>query len=164
LRLLVSFPQALQQAAAVYQRILADLSFNRLVGTPMAGLPIGTAVALTMNRPLIYPRPQAKSYGTGKLIEGVWEPGETAVILDDLITSGDSLLQTANTLIKAGLQVNDAVVLIDRQQGGREFLQSRDVTLHSGVTLSHILAVLEQHGRITAAQRAEVVDSLNLKE
>ena len=62
----------------------------------MAGLPIGTAVALTMNRPLIYPRPQAKGYGTGKMIEGLWEPGETAVILDDLITFGGSLLRAAN--------------------------------------------------------------------
>lgn len=163
LRLLVSYPQALRQAAAVYQGLLDDLSFDRLVGTPMAGLPIGTAVALAMNRPLIYPRPQAKSHGTGKLIEGKWEAGETAVILDDLITSGDSLLQTANTLIQAGLRVNDAVVLIDRQQGGREFLQSRGLTLHSGVTLSHILAILEQNQRIKSTQRAEVVESLNLQ-
>ena len=160
LRLLASYPEALRQATAVYQAILQNLTFDRLAGTPLAGLPIGTAVALDMNLPLIYPRQQAKSYGTGKMIEGKWEAGETAVVLDDLITSGDSLLQAINILKKAGLDVTDAVVLIDRQQGGGQTLQEKGYTLHAGMTLSQMLAVLENNKCITADQRAEVLEFL----
>ena len=160
LRLLVSYPEALRQATAVYCAILKNLTFDRLVGTPLAGLPIGTAVALTMNRPLIYPRQQVKSYGTGKMIEGEWKEGETAVILDDLITSGDSILQTARVLEEAGLRVRDAVVLIDRQQGGSQWLQKQGYTVYAGMTLSWALTVLEKNGRINAGQRDEVLTAL----
>ncbi len=161
LRLLVSYPEALRQATAVYRAILEKLTFDRLVGTPLAGLPIGTAVALEMNRPLIYPRQRAKSYGTGKLIEGTWEKGETAVILDDLITSGDSILQTANILEEAGLNTSDAVVLIDRQQGGAQTVRQRNIALHAGITLSQALAILENNSRITARQRDEVLQTID---
>lgn len=157
LRLLVSYPDALREATAVYRAILEKLSFDVLVATPLAGLPIGTAVALAMNRPLIYPRPSAKSYGTGKLIEGKWEAGMTAVVLDDLITSGDSILGTIKTLKAAGLRVNDAVVLIDREQGGLPSLQKQGYNLHAGMTLSQLLAILEDRGRITPEQRAHVL-------
>jgi uridine monophosphate synthetase len=114
LRLLASFPGALRQAASAYRQKLETLTFDLLAATPLAGLPIGTAISLDMDVPLIYPRQTPKSYGTGKRIEGVWQTGQKAVIVDDLITSGDSLLQGIASLKAAGLQVTDAVVLIDR--------------------------------------------------
>lgn len=162
LRLLVSFPQALRQATAVYRAILASLTYDVLVATPLAGLPIGTAVALDMDQRLIYPRNQAKGYGTGKMIEGKWDAGETAVILDDVITLGGSIIRTLDTLRDAGIQAQEAVVLIDRQQGGRESLQTHGCTLHAGFTMSQLMAILEANRRITAAQRAEVCNALNL--
>jgi orotate phosphoribosyltransferase len=162
LRLLVSFPQALRQATAVYRAILASLTYDVLVATPLAGLPIGTAVALDMDQRLIYPRNQAKDYGTGKMIEGKWDAGETAVILDDVITLGGSIIRTLDTLRHAGIQAQEAVVLIDRQQGGRESLQTHGCTLHAGFTMSQLMAILEANRRITAAQRAEVCNALNL--
>lgn len=157
LRLLASYPQAMRQAAAVYRPILAGLAFDLLAATPLAGLPIGTAVSLEMNLPLIYPRGSAKSYGTGKRVEGRWEKGQTAVVIDDLITSGDSLLGGIEALEAAGLQVRNAVVLIDREQGGRETLQSRGYQLHSAMTLGQLLSILERAGRISGRQRREVM-------
>jgi orotate phosphoribosyltransferase len=157
LRLLASHPQALRQAARVYRPLLAGLAFDLLAATPLAGLPIGTAVSLEMDLPLIYPRGSAKSYGTGKLVEGRWEEGQTAVMIDDLITSGDSLLQGIETLETAGLHVADAVVLIDREQGGRETLQARGYQLHSAMTLSQLLLILEREGRISERQRRDVM-------
>ncbi len=162
LRVLVSYPDVLRQATAVYRAILEKLTFDRLAGIPMAGLPIGTAVALDMNRPLIYPRQKAKGYGTGKMIEGLWEVGETAVAIDDLVTKGGSLIQAINLMRKAGLQTTDAVVLIDREQGGAEALQANGCTLHAGMTLNQILSSLEKNNRITAHQRAEVKSALGI--
>lgn len=161
LRLLVSFPDALRQAAAAYRQPLAPLTFDLLAATPLAGLPIGTALCLEMNIPLIYPRQTPKSYGTGKQIEGRWEIGQTVVVIDDLITSGESLLQGIAFLKAAGLRVTDAVVLIDREQGGRETLQDQGYRLHSAFTLSRLLAILESTERITSRQRARVLKALN---
>jgi orotate phosphoribosyltransferase len=162
LRLLVSHPEALRQVARAYGEKLEPLAFDRLAATPLAGLPIGTAVALEMDRPLIYPRKQVKGYGTGNEIEGKWQVGETAVVLDDLVTSGDSLLEAITSLKTSGLRVRDAVVLIDREQGGREALQDQGYHLHSVLSLSHLLAILESHDHITARQRANVLKALRV--
>lgn len=161
LRLLASYPDVLRQAARAYRHLLNTLTFDLLAATPLAGLPIGTALSLDMNLPLIYPRQSAKGHGTGKQIEGKWEQGQTAVVIDDLITSGDSLLQGVVVLEAAGLTVSDAVVLIDREQGGRQTLRSQGYNLHSALTLSNLLTVLEKEERITAQQRAEVLATLD---
>lgn len=162
LRLLASFPDALREAAAAYRHQLKTLTFDRIAATPLAGLPIGTAISLDMNLPLIYPRKTVKGYGTGKLIEGKWEIGQTAVVVDDLITSGDSLLKGITFLKAAGLHVNDAVVLIDRQQGGRQALKEQGYHLHSLMTISQLLAVLESKERITSHQRAQILQGLSI--
>jgi uridine monophosphate synthetase len=160
LRLLASFPIALRQAAAAYRVILEGLTFDLLAATPLAGLPIGTAIALDMSIPLVYPRQSSKSYGTGKHIEGKWDIGQTVVMIDDLITSGDSLLRGITFLKAAGLRVQHAVVLIDREQGGRDALLDQGYQLHRAVTLRQMLAILERNGRITAKHRTKVLETL----
>lgn len=160
LRMLVSYPEALRMATAVYTTILSSLEYDLLAAAPMAGLPLGTALCLALDRPLIYPRKTAKSYGTGKGIEGAYQIGETAVIIDDLITSGDSILQAIAALKAGGLQVNDAVVLIDRQQGGMDTLRNAGYQPHATMTIRQILSILEAHQRITARDTARVLQSL----
>ncbi|MBE2222426.1 MAG: orotate phosphoribosyltransferase [Anaerolineae bacterium] len=160
LRMLVSHPAALRMATAVYTTLLAKLDYDLLAAAPMAGLPLGTALCLALDQPLIYPRKTAKSYGTGKGIEGAYQIGETAVIIDDLITSGDSVLQAIAALKAGGLQVNDAVVLIDRQQGGMDNLRNAGYQPHAAMTIRQILSILETHQRITARDTARVLQSL----
>ncbi len=161
LRLLASFPNALREAAAAYRHRLKTLTFDRIAATPLAGLPIGTAICLDMNLPLIYPRKTVKGYGTGKQIEGQWEIGQTVVVVDDLITSGDSLLKGITFLKAAGLRVNEAVVLIDREQGGREALEEQGYRLHSLMTIGQLLAIMESRERITSHQRARILQGLS---
>lgn len=160
LRLLASYPDALRQAAAAYRQILQNQSFDLLAATPLAGLPIGTAICLDMNVPLVYPRQSTKSYGTGKQIEGRWNVGQTAVVIDDLITTGDSLLKSIAFLKAAGIRVQSAVVLIDREQGGKQTLREQGYTLFSAITLSRMLAILESKDRITYRQRAQIIQWL----
>jgi uridine monophosphate synthetase len=160
LRVVVSYPHALRQVAAAYRTVLEGLSFDMLAATPLAGLPIGTAICLDMNVPLIYPRKTAKSYGTGKDIEGRWSIGQTAAVIDDLITSGDSILQTIATLKAAGLRVTDSVVLIDREQGGRQTMEQAGYRLHSVFALPTLLDTLVAHGRLSERQRDEVIATL----
>ena len=159
LRVLVSHPQALRQAVAAYRTVLDGLSFDLLAATPLAGLPLGTALCLDLDKPLIYPRKTAKSYGTGKHIEGVYQVGQTAVVVDDLITSGDSILQAIVALKASGLQVNEAVVLIDREQGGIETMQEQGYKLHAAMSISRLLSILEEHQRISSKERDKILKS-----
>lgn len=158
LRLLVSNPQGLALAASQYGKILDDLIFDRLAAIPYAGLPLGTAVALQTRMPLIYPRKEVKEYGTGRTIEGWYHPGETVVVLDDLISSGGSKVTAIKPLVEAGLKVQDVVVLIDRESGGREEMAALGVTVHSVFKLRDMLDILVHHERITPEQR-KAVDS-----
>lgn len=160
LRLLVSFPEALRRVARAYAALLASLRCDVLAAVPYAGLPIGTAVALETGIPLIYPRKDVKGYGTGKGVEGRWEAGQTAVVVEDLVTSGDSILQAIAALQGVDLQVRDAVVLIDREQGGRAALEAQGYTLHAVMTLRQLLRILEGAGRISSQEHRTVLDAL----
>jgi len=154
LRLLVSDPAILQRVAQAYAEVLSHLQFDRLAAIPYAALPIGTAVALEMGIPLIYPRKETKKYGTRRPIEGKFEPGERVVIVDDVITTGGSKLAAIEPLERAGLIVRDVVVLLDREQGGKEELAQRGYQLHSVLTITELLGMLDREGRIANEQKA----------
>jgi uridine monophosphate synthetase len=156
LRLLVSHPGTLRDVARAYAQLLRPLAFDRLAAIPYAALPIGTAVSLELGCPLIYPRKEAKGHGTRRVVEGEFQKDERVVVLDDLITTGASKLEAIAPLEELGLQVEDIVVLIDREQGGREDLEERGYRLHAVFGLGKMLDVLAQHGRISTAQRDEV--------
>ncbi len=160
LRRLVSHPIILQRVAAAYAAKLRELKFDRLAGIPYAALPIATAIAMQMNRPLIYPRGQVKEYGTRALIEGEYASGETVVVIDDLTTTGGTKIETIQKLEGAGLIVRDIVVLIDREQGARQALAAAGYKLHAIVTLHELLDALRDHGTISMEQFSQVVEYL----
>ncbi|CAN5639377.1 bifunctional orotidine-5'-phosphate decarboxylase/orotate phosphoribosyltransferase [soil metagenome] len=157
LRLLVSQPAVLAQAAVAYAAILADLTCDRIAGVPYAALPIGTAVAIEANKPLIYTRKEAKTHGLGKIIEGVWQPGERVIIIEDLITTGGSIIQAAEQLRAAGLIVEDVIVLIDREQSGVANLAAAGIKAHSVFKLSNVLDVLVKIGKLAPEKQQEVL-------
>lgn len=163
LRRLVSHPRILQRVARAYAEKLRELKFDRLVGIPYAALPIATAIALEMNRPLIYPRREAKEYGTRAAIEGEFAAGETAVVIDDLATTGGTKIETIEKLKSAGLIVHDTVVLIDREQGARELLAGAGYALHAVASLHELLAEWRRADDISMEQFARVSEYLKAK-
>ena len=156
LRLLVSDPSTLSIVADRYASLLQQLPADRIAGVPYAALPIGTAVALTSGIPMIYPRKEVKQYGLQRGIEGSWSPGEKVVIIEDLVTSGGSTLTAVDRLRNAGLVVEHAVVLIDREQGGVENLARHGVQVHSVFTLSGMLDTLVRQNWISVEQADSV--------
>jgi uridine monophosphate synthetase len=156
LRLLVSDPARLQQAAAAYAAALTGVAYDRLAGVPYAALPIGTALSLHLGKPLLYPRKEVKAYGLGKAIEGAWLPGERVVVIEDLVTSGGSTLKTVELLRAAGLVVEDVVVLIDREQGARAALAAAGLRLHAVFTLGEVLDSLHRAGLLDTASLTAV--------
>lgn len=156
LRVLVSYPRLLRIVVRAYVQLLQGLVYDRIAAIPYAALPIGTAVALELGRPLLYPRREAKEYGTRRRIEGEFKPGETVVLLDDLITRGGSKLEAMEPLLAEGLQVRDVVVLVDRGQGGAEDLARRGYRLHAALTLREMVDILQEGGKLSPADAARV--------
>jgi orotate phosphoribosyltransferase len=156
LRLLISNPTALWRAAQVILDKLSALQrmreprvaqFDLVAGVPFGGLHLATAYSLTAKVPMIYLHPRED--GTGNDIEGLYSPNQTALIIDDLITGGGSILETVLTLQEAGIRVRDAVALMDRQQGGGERLREFGVNLVSILTLEVALNYLMSSGKIS---------------
>ena len=97
---------------------------------------------------MIYPRKEAKAYGTKAEIEGEFHPGETAVVIDDVTTTGGSKFEAIEKLTSAGLVVRDVVVLIDRQSGAKEALAEAGFTLHAVLTISDLLDHWENTAKV----------------
>lgn len=152
LRLLVSFPNLLEQVAKAYLPILRRLSFDRMAGVPYAALPIATSISIQGRWPLIYTRKEVKTYGTKAEIEGIYNEGECVVVVDDLATTGGSKFESIKKLTFAGLKVVDIVVLIDRQSGAAEALSNAGYKLHSVTTLTNLLDYYEKSGRVPIEQ------------
>jgi uridine monophosphate synthetase len=142
LRRVVSFSALLQQVYEAYRTQLQGLAFELIAGVPLGALPASAILAHQMKVPLIYPRKEVKQHGTAQQIEGAYQSGQTAVMIEDVITSGGSILSAAEQLRAGGLVINDAVVLIDRQQGGKEALAAHELTVHSVLTIQEILQSL----------------------
>lgn len=161
LRRTTSSAGLLRLIARAYADLIRPLSFEHLAGVPYAALPIGTATALELGCSLIYPRKEVKTHGTGKNIEGVFAPGDRAVMIEDLVTSGGSVVKAAETLKEASLAVTDVAVLIDREQGGPQNLAAAGYTLHAVITFTEVLDVLRLENRISEEEYRAVKSYLN---
>ena len=160
LRRMVSDPHTLMQVAGEMMMRSVNLTYQRIAGIPTAGLPLGTALSITIERPLIYPRMEAKGYGTGQRIEGLYREGEAALVVDDVISLADSKLEAIAVLEAAGLVVKDVMVVVDRQMGGVAMLAEKGYTLHALYTLTDLLDGLVAAELINPARREEVLDWL----
>ena len=93
LRLIIAFPLLLRSIANEYIHELENLEFNQIVPLPYAGLPIGTAISLETNTPMLYPRKEVKDYGTKAAIEGIYSKCEKLVIIYYKVTYGCSVYE-----------------------------------------------------------------------
>jgi orotate phosphoribosyltransferase/uridine monophosphate synthetase len=157
-KLLISRPQALLGTArlietelrmALAMRNQAVEPFDAIAGVPIGGLHVATALSLQMQIPLLYVRPPREPVEvSAPQIEGIYRPGQTALIVDDLAAGGGSLVETAEALRHAGIRVRDAFVLVDREQGAGRRLEAIGVRLHCMLSLEVMLTYLHSNRRI----------------
>ncbi|ELR19526.1 orotidine 5'phosphate decarboxylase [Acanthamoeba castellanii str. Neff] len=169
LRVLPSHPRVLERVVDSMWRCLtasvgeqeARKRFTHVCGVPYGALPFAAAIAIKHQVPMVICRKEAKDYGTKSLVEGVFKKDEKVLILEDVITSGISIQETSTNLRSAGLTVEEAVVFLDRQQGGRQRLAALEgglaVTVHAVTSLRQMLETLKAHGRIEDS----LLDSIN---
>ncbi len=158
LRVIVSYPDILSKVSeAMWARLQGNAAkFDVMCGVPYTALPIATCMSLNHGTPMLMRRKEVKDYGTKKAIEGAFQAGQTCLIVEDLVTSGMSVMETVEPLEQVGLKVTDVVVLIDREQGGEARLADDNLKLHSAFTLSYILDTLVKHKLVGADVQAKV--------
>ncbi len=142
-RRIISVPHVLHQVA---EQMFVELDLSTvdcICGVPYGALPVATALSLISKKPLIMQRKEIKKYGTQKRIEGIYKKGMRCLVVEDCFTTGGSAIETIEILEQEGFVVDQVVVIIDRQQGGKEYVESRGYKVTSLYTLSDILDVAE---------------------
>ena len=163
LRLIPSYPEAFQQTINMYRSVIEpDLvkRVQRLAGVPTAGIAYAAVIALNLTKPLLYVRKEQKEHGREKRIEGLLQPGDKVLILDDVATTGKSLIEAAETIRAEGGIVDDAVVLLDRQQSAGTNLQKKRIKLHTFTTMRRIADKLLSLGTIDERQHKEILGQI----
>ncbi len=154
LRRIISNPNVFHRVLHAYSLLLADLNFDRIAGIPYGSLPTATGLSLLLHKPLIYPRKEVKAHGARRLIEGDFREGETALVVDDILITGGSVLEGIGKLESSGLRVEDVVVFIDHGGSAAQRLADAGYRCRAVLSIEQITAVLREAGRLNADQAA----------
>uniref|UniRef100_A0A9J2Q253 Uridine 5'-monophosphate synthase n=2 Tax=Ascaris TaxID=6251 RepID=A0A9J2Q253_ASCLU len=162
LRVLISAPNVLRLAAdGICRQIRTkNINYDYIVGVPYGALPIATLVCDRLNASMLLLRKEAKKYGMKKLIEGEYKAGGKVLVIEDVVTSGSSILETYTTLHQAGLVCENVICVLDREQGGKAKIKTEGMELWSVLTMAKILDYLVTKGRISVTQKFDILDQL----
>ena len=161
LRLVASFPHIFRKMIKNLQKLVSEKTgldnFDSLVSVPTGGLVIGSALAIETVKPLIYVRDKPKDYGTTKSIEGKISSGMKVVLIDDVITTGNSVINGIKQLKDAGLSISDVYVIINRLEGASNALKLEEVNLYQLTDVLEITKILFQEKLVSK----EILDKIN---
>lgn len=162
LRMVRRFPEVRKDVINVYIDLLKNIKFDLIADVPTAATPIVAILSHKLNAPMITPRSDSKTHGSGAKIDGAIEEdiGKVAVLVDDLITRADSKFEAIAVLAHFGINVKDVVVLIDREQGGEKELASAGYNLHFAFTLSQMLEFYKDTGRMDEKLYKQTLEKL----
>jgi orotate phosphoribosyltransferase len=148
LRLIPSYPHQFRKMIKNLQNLIVEKTglddFDCLASVPTGGLVVTSALAIEIVKPLIYVRSKPKEHGTTKSIEGKISAGMKVVMVDDVMTTGTSVLNGINQLKEAGLLVSDLYVIINRLEGGDKALSDIGVQTHQLTDILEITDILFQ--------------------
>ena len=148
LRLIASYPHQFRKMIKNLQNLIVEKTglddFDCLASVPTGGLVVTSALAIEIVKPLIYVRSKPKEHGTTKSIEGKISAGMKVVMVDDVMTTGSSVLNGINQLKEAGLLVSDLYVIINRLEGGDKALSDIEVQTHQLTDILEITDILFQ--------------------
>lgn len=144
----------------LHEFAVKDSNCDHLCGVPYTALPIATLLSVKVKKPMLMRRKEAKAYGTKKMIEGHYKSGQKCLIIEDVITSGSSVMETVKDLRKEGLVCDEAIVILDREQGGRQNLESNYVQVKSLFTMTTLIEILLMNGKIDKDMATKVQNYL----
>jgi orotate phosphoribosyltransferase len=157
LRVIPSFPDAFHTCSDLLvknARLIEGI--DKIGGIPTGGLPWAAVLAYALSKPLVYTRKDIKLHGREKTVEGILTPGDKVLLIDDVITTGKNILTALHSIRGEGGVVENALVLLDRQEGGEEHLMKEGVKLHSVAKISTVAERLLDMDAITKTQYEEL--------
>jgi len=158
MRILPSFPDAFRTSVNLLATKARSIEgVDKIAGIPTGGLPWASVLAYSLSKPLVYTRKEVKTHGRERKVEGVLAPGDRVLLVDDVITTGKNTLGALESLRAEGGVVEDALVFIDREEGGRAHLEKAGVKLHSIAKMSEIAQKLLDMDAISKSQYGEIV-------
>jgi len=143
IRRLYSYPYELRIVVEEMSEVARELGCDMVAGIETSGIPLASLIAFLLGKPMVYVRKSLKGHGTMRLVEGVVEEGAKVLVVDDVATTGSSILRAVRVLRHLGVSVERALVVVDRGEGAAEALGKEGVELHSLVSLDEILGVGE---------------------
>ena len=162
LRMTQSFPDLFHAVTDAYCELIGKVPEGyKISGIPEAGTPLATAVGFQMDVPLVQPRKVIKDHGTGRSIEGVFEESDKVIVVDDLITKGDSKIESVKQFSDNGLVVDRFAVLIDREQGGLKTLADAGYGVEAVMTIHELIDRVSSKGLISPEQTKTVLDFIS---
>ena len=161
LRIVPSFPDAFRSSIGLLAEEARGIkTIDKIGGIPTGGLPWASVLAYSLSKPLVYVRKEVKHHGREKMVEGILAPGDRVLLVDDVITTGRNILTALQTLRAEGGVIEDALVLVDREEGGRARLLKEGVTLHSVTRISELAQSLLDMDAISQSQFEELTTQL----
>lgn len=125
----ITEPVILSTIAKLITQLVAEDNIDKVAGPALGAVPIATAVSLESEIPLLMIRKEKKGYGTSKLIEGELNSGDNVIVVEDVTTTGGSLLKAIKAIQENGGNVTRAFVVVDRQEGAVEVFEKEGITL-----------------------------------
>ncbi len=156
-RRIVGYPHILKAISQRLWAMAADLEFDHLCGVPYAALSLSSTMSILLDKPLIIKRKEAKNHGTKRMVEGVFKSGDTCLVIDDVISSGISMIETLEALEAEGLVIGHVLSIVDRMQGGVNTLAKHGYQAHSLYTVRELLNILLENDRISEQTYAETI-------
>jgi orotate phosphoribosyltransferase len=152
LRIIPSFPDAFREICNFYSEYITDRigikNFDRIAAIPLAGIPFASQVAYNLKKPFLYMRKGIRMHGRKRRVEGILVSGDKVLLIDDLLTTGLTLKKASDAVRAEGGVVTEAVVFIDRNEGGRQLLLKNGIKLHALMQISEIARTLHEMGAI----------------
>lgn len=152
LRLVPSFPHQFRKMIKALQNSISEKigfeNFDCIASVPTSGLVIASALAIELVKPLIYIRQKPKEYGTENVIEGKIPKGTRVLLVDDVATTGHSLINAIKHLKNEGMIVTDAFTIINRFEGARETLAAENIRLYEITDIMTLATILHQEGLV----------------
>lgn len=164
LRIIPSFPDAFQKICDFYGEFITNKigskNFERIAGIPVAGIPFASQIAYNLKKPFLYIPKRVRLHGRQRRVEGILVSGERVLLIDDLITTGLTLKKAAEAAKAEGGVVNEAVVLLDREEGGKEKLEKNGIRLHALLRVSEVANNLYETGAIDQEQLKTILKQI----
>jgi len=164
LRIVPSFPDAYQKVENIFSEMAKNDvgldKFKRIAGIPTAGVPFASVLAYNLSKPFLYVRKEEKTHGRERRVEGMLHPGDKVLLVDDLITKGTNLVNATEAVKAEGGVIEDVLVLIDREEGGKKTLNKLGISLHSLMQMSEAAKILCDMEAITKEELQAILKQI----